>query len=304
MEDTSVKNLLFIVNPTAGKTHIKTKLFQIIDIFHKAGYRVIVHPTQSPHDARDTIIETGHEYDLVVCAGGDGTLDNTVTGIMMSGYEIPLGYIPCGSTNDFANSLKIPKDPLSAATKITTGSPYFIDVGSMNDDYFIYVASFGAFVDVSYSTPQKSKNILGHAAYVLEGIKSLPTITSYHVEVSYDDVVLEDDYIFAMVTNSLSVGGFKSISNKDVEFDDGLFEVLLIKNPQNAIELNSIINALILNDINEDYMTLFKASEVTFKSDVPIPWGLDGEYGGDHYEAVIKNHQKSLQLMRKTTKKG
>lgn len=292
--------MLFIFNPTAGKTHIKDRLFDVISAFSEADYRVTVYPTRQPFDGRNIVISEGNDYDIIVCAGGDGTLDDVVTGFMISKASIPLGYIPCGSTNDFARSLGIPLEPLAAVTNITSGHPFAIDVGSFNkEDYFIYVAAFGAFTEISYSTDQQFKNMFGHAAYIMNGIRSLNTVTTYQATVRYDDQEINDTFIYAMITNSLSVGGLRNVVlAEDVKFDDGIFECLLIKAPTNPLELQAIINSLLVSEVNKKYMYCFKASSIEIQSEEEIPWVMDGEFGGNHKAVIIENHQKALQIIR------
>lgn len=292
-----MKSLLFIINPSAGRTHIKNRLFDVIDAFSRAGYWVHTFPTKAKYDARNVVIEQGKNYDLIVCAGGDGTLDDTVAGMMTCNCKVPLGYIPAGTTNDFARSLNIPREPMPAVENIIYGKAFNIDIGSLNGQYFVYVAAFGAFTEVSYSTPQVYKNYFGHAAYILEGIKSLTSIKGYDIEVEFGDKRVSGNYMYGMITNSLSVGGFKSIGNRYVEFDDGLFEVVLIKTPTNAMDLQSIMSALLLNEINEDFMFSFKAANIKLRCEEDIPWTLDGEYGGDHKEVEIINHQRQISIM-------
>lgn len=295
-----MKEMLFILNPTAGRTHIKNQLFDIINAFSEADYRVTVFPTRQPNDGRSIVISEGSDYDLIVCAGGDGTLDDVVTGFMLSKCGIPLGYIPAGSTNDFARSLGIPLEPMAAVTNITSGHPFSIDVGSFNKhDYFIYVAAFGAFTEISYSTDQQMKNIFGHAAYIMKGIRSLNNVTTYQATIRYDDTEITDNFIYAMITNSLSVGGMRNVVlADDVKFDDGIFECLLIKTPASPIELQAIINSLLISEVNEKFMHCFKASRLEITSEEEIPWVMDGEFGGNHKAVTIENHQKAIQIIR------
>lgn len=236
-----MKRLLFIYNPHAGKELLKPKLSDIIDIFVKAGYEVVAYPTQSYRDAYRKVSEyDSDEYDLVVCSGGDGTIDEVVTGMMQRDKREPIGYIPTGTTNDFANSLHIPKGLLRAADNAVNGTLFPCDVGKFNDDIFVYIAAFGLFTDVSYQTKQEMKNVLGHLAYVLEGTKRLFNVPSYRIKVTHDGETLEDEFIFGMVTNSRSVGGFRNMIGKQVVFDDGLFEVTLIKTPKNPLALQEL----------------------------------------------------------------
>lgn len=294
-----MKKLLFIFNPHSGKALIKNKLLQIIDIMVKAEYEVTVYPTQAKDDARAITAERAKEYDLVVCSGGDGTLDEVVSGMMKSEKKVPLGYIPAGSTNDFANSLKIPKDMIKAANLAVEGRCFSCDVGKFNEKSFIYVAAFGIFTEVSYKTRQEWKNILGHAAYILEGAKSLTGITSYQMRVEHDGEVIEDWFIYGMITNSNSVGGFKNMTGKNIQLDDGLFEVTLICMPKNPIELNAILASLTNLIDDTDLIYSFKSSKVTFLSEEEVPWTLDGEYGGSPREVTVRNEQKALDIMVK-----
>ncbi len=294
-----MKNLLFIVNPSAGRKHIKSKLFEIVDLFVKAEYNVRVYPTQAKEDAIRIVSEEGWLYDLIVCAGGDGTLDEVVTGCMKCGCDTPIGYIPCGTTNDFARSLGIPKDPIRATKRIVKYPPKPIDVGSFNGDYFIYVAAFGAFTDVTYTTPQGYKNYLGHAAYVLEGIKSVPNLTSYHLKVEYDDNVIEDDFFIGMITNSLTVGGFPNPNSKIAEFDDGMYEALLVKYPTNPIDLQATVTAYLMGEFNPEYMYQFKAKKIIIESPEAITWTLDGEFGGSVTYAEIENLKRAVSIICK-----
>jgi len=291
-----MKKLLFVVNGHSGKGQIKNKLLDIIDIMIKEGYHVQVHTTQEREDATKVVREQAKYYDLVV-SGGDGTLDEAVTGMMQSEVRTPLGYIPAGSTNDFANSLEIPKDMIQAAKTAVLGVPFSCDVGEFNGDYFIYVAAFGIFTDVSYATSQELKNALGHVAYILEGAKRLHTIKSYHMRVEYDGNEIEGDFLLGMITNSTSVGGFKNMTGKDVKLDDGMFEVTLIHKPKNIIELNTIIASLTNLKDETDLIDSFRADSVKFYSEEEIPWTLDGEFGGDHKEVQIKDHCKAVDIM-------
>lgn len=293
-----MRHMLFVVNPKSGKVTIKSNLLAIVDEFTKAGYIVTVYTTQKPKDATETVKKYGNDFDVIVCAGGDGTLDEVVTGVMELDISKPIGYIPSGSTNDFARSMGISADNVEAAKIITNDKLFQCDLGRFNEDYFTYIAAFGAFTEVSYSTPQQTKNVLGHLAYILEGEKSLPSIQAYDVKVEYEDTVIEDRIIYGMVTNSISVGGMKSFKGENVCFDDGLFEVLLIKEPKNALELNSILGSLLLNDVSNDNMYFFKASKVKISSTEDISWTLDGEFGGDHKEAVIHNEKQAMSIFR------
>ena len=294
-----MKKMLVIYNPNSGMGLLKPKLSDVLDIFVKGGYEVTVYPTQKYHDAVRKMGEYEEQYDLVACSGGDGTLDEVVTGMMKREKKVPIGYIPAGTTNDFASSLHISKNMLEAADTVVNGVPFACDVGEFNEDYFVYIAAFGLFTDVSYETKQSMKNVLGHLAYILEGTKRIFNIPSYRIKVTHDGETIEDEFIYGMVTNSRSVGGFKGITGKNVVFDDGKFEVTLFKTPRNPMELNEILGALALRKINPKRMYSFKTNEVHFETEEEIPWTLDGEFGGVHEEVVVKDCQKALEIMVK-----
>ena len=265
----------------------------------KAGYEVTVHSTQDREDAMQKVKSEANNYDLVICSGGDGTLDEAVTGMMQSEKKVPLGYIPAGSTNDFANSLKIPKDIVKAAHVAVEGRKFPVDVGYFNGDSFIYIAAFGLFTDVSYQTSQELKNVLGHAAYILEGAKRLHNITSYKMRVEYDGNIIEDEFAYGMITNSVSVGGFKKLTGKNVLLDDGLFEVTLIRMPKNPVEWNEILSCLANLKDDSDLIYTFKTDCVKFLPEDVIPWTLDGEFGGEHKNVIVKNVHQALEIMVK-----
>ena len=308
------KKALFLVNPHSGKEMIKNNLLGIIDVLVNADYEVTVYPTQGRGDAERLTRERDSIYDLVVCSGGDGTLDEIVTGMIQSGRKTTIGYIPAGSTNDFANSLNLPTSMKKAAEVIAAGKVFACDVGLFDEDVFVYIAAFGIFTEVSYGTPQEMKNMLGHMAYILEGVKHLQNIKSYQMKVTYKTIenngfgeteecekVVEDDFIFGMITNSLSVGGFKSLTGnvmgKNVVLNDGLFEITLVKMQKNQVELNSILVALMSEKVDTEFMYCLKSSELLIESQEEVAWTLDGEYGGKHTCVKLKNKQKAIDIL-------
>ena len=292
-----MRRILFVYNPNAGKELLRPKLADIIDIFVKADYEVVVYPTQKYKDGYKKILNMEDEYDLLVCGGGDGTLDEVVTGMMRRENQIPIGYIPTGTTNDFARSLHIPRDILRAADTAVNGRVYACDVGKFNEDIFVYIAAFGLFTDVSYQTKQEVKNVLGHLAYLLEGTKRIFNIPAYKIKVEYDGNEIEDEFVFGMITNSRSVGGFRSVIGRKASFDDGEFEVTLIKVPRNPIELQEIVAALLVRQIDSKHMYIFKAAHLKLISAMEIPWTLDGEYGGEHDVVEVTNLHQKLKIM-------
>lgn len=292
--------VLFVYNPFSGKTQIKNRLYDILNVFANAKYELTVVPTTRRDEASEYVKNKGHLFDLVICSGGDGTLNEVVNGLLNNPNEIPpLGYIPSGSTNDFAHSLKIPRDMAKAAELIPYGNYKDVDMGKYNDKYFVYVAAFGAFTSVSYATPQDIKNIIGHAAYVIEGIKSLSSIKAYAVEVDCQQLHTKENFIYGMVTNTYYVGGLYKMDKKSVKLDDGLFEVLLIKEPKDILDLNDITSYLLKNTDESDLIYSFKTNHITFKTKEAIPWTLDGEYGDSPTDVTIDNMHKAIRMICK-----
>ncbi len=291
------ERLLFIYNPVAGKGKIKAKLSGILEQFAKAGYELIVHPTDSAGDARRTALEYAKEHrcDRIVCAGGDGTFSETAGGVLLSGERVPLGYVPEGTTNDFAYSLKLPADMGRAAELAAHGSGIPNDIGTMNGEPFTYTACFGLFTEVTYETPQSVKNAIGRTAYLMNAASKLMNIKSYPMKVQGEHFLIEDEFIYGMVANSNSVGGFKGITGRDVALDDGFFEMILIKKPKNLVEFNEIVNALLANHLeNCANIRYERVNRVTISTEQELPWNLDGEFGGNFKTAEIVIHKQKI----------
>ena len=291
------QRLLFIFNLRSGKGKIKENLAEIVDIMVKAGWEVTVYTTQCQGDAVEKARLEAGEYDRIVCSGGDGTLDEVVTGMMKAKSRVPIGYIPAGSTNDFGNSLGIDKDMRKAAQIAAAGRMFPCDIGRFNDVFFVYVAACGLFTDVSYQTSQDMKNVLGHAAYILEGAKQLWDIPSVRMQVEYDGNVLYDEFIYGMITNSNSVGGFDGLISGDVILNDGVFEVTLIKTPKNPMELSEVLACLTNIRKESDMLYTFQTSSIKFTSSESVSWTLDGEYGGDHQTVLIEDCPRALEIL-------
>ncbi len=291
-----VKKVLMIVNPFAGKNQARNGLLDVIGVFNRARYSVTVMTTQ--YRGHATIIaQSAKNWDLIVCLGGDGTLNEVISGLLKSGSSIPIGYIPAGSTNDFANTLGLSKDPIRAAKDIIEGVPTGIDVGMFGDRYFTYVASFGAFTKASYATPQQVKRALGHAAYVLEGMKELPEIRSQTLRISSPDGDFEGDYIWGAVANTTSVGGVITLAPDVVSLDDGRFELLLIKNPESVGELNRCILSILSQDYECDMIDFVSTGAVTVTADPQMDWTLDGEKESGRKNIEIKNLRQAVSLV-------
>ena len=283
-----MQKLLFVVNPNAGKGEIRQHLLGCVDQFVRSGYQVEIYTTQKQRDAADIVRDRGGEFDRIVCSGGDGTLNEVISGLLEGGHQTLLGYIPAGTVNDFATSLGIPKAPLQAAGLCMTGEPLQVDIGRFGDRYFNYVAAFGAFTEVSYQTPQENKNILGRVAYLLEGIKELPQIKPISMTAVAQDRVVSGDFIYGMVSNTTTVGGFKGLTARDVQMDDGLFEVVLVRTPKSVAEWQQALTELTQPESEWSYIIRFSTSKLRFVSREEVAWTLDGEYGGKLSEVNVE----------------
>jgi YegS/Rv2252/BmrU family lipid kinase len=296
-----MKKLLFVMNPRAGQRKANRHLAEILAIFNRAGYRVDTYMTAGPGDGVQVVTRRAAEVDLVVCCGGDGTFNEAVTGMLQSDIQVPIGYIPAGSTNDFAASLHLPTNPVKAAQAIVEGQPMTYDVGRFGQRYFAYVASFGAFTRASYATPQSIKNALGHTAYILEGITELPQIHKTHVRLELDGGrVVEDDFIFGAISNSTSVGGVLTLDPKQVDMRDGLFELLLVRAPRDLAELGECIKALRTHQYNCRMITFLSASSVAVTADPHMCWTLDGEKEEGHHRVQVENLRHAIRLIQRT----
>lgn len=298
-----MKRLLFVMNPRAGTLKANRVLADIIRLFNSRDYEVITHMTAGPGDGAEVVAERAGDMDLVVCAGGDGTFNETVTGLLRGGWDTPVGYIPCGSTNDFANSLKLPTAPLEAAQAIVDGTPTTYDVGRFGDRYFSYVASFGAFTKTSYATPQNVKNALGHLAYILAGAKELFQIPREYVAFETDAGSFAGEYIFGAVSNSTSVGGVLTLDPAIVDMRDGKFELMLVRPPKNPGELLNLVSTLTAQKYDTPMLTFQTVSHLTVRANPEMVWTLDGERADGAAEVEIENLHNAIRLITATAGK-
>lgn len=294
-----MKKMLLVMNPYAGLRKGKRYLADVIALFNRGDYQVLTYMTAGRGDCTVAVERYAKDVDLIVCAGGDGTFNEAVTGLLRSGCDIPIGYLPCGSTNDFASSLKLSTDLMQAARDILEGEPTVVDVGSFQDRYFTYVASFGAFTKASYATSQNVKNALGHMAYLLEGIQELSQIRRTHVRLELEGQVIEDDFLFGAVSNSTSVGGILTLNPKLVDMQDGKFELLLVRAPREAMELAECIRALRTQKYNCAMITFLSTDRLTIKADPDMVWTLDGERAEGAEEIRVQNLRHAIRLMKK-----
>lgn len=292
------KKLLLIVNPCSGRAKMRTELLRVVEILSEGGYTVTVYPTKARGDATDYLLNLSeNEYEIIVVCGGDGTLNEVITGLMKSGLHIALGYIPSGTLNEWSSGLGIARSIPKAAEDITNGKKIKLDIGKFGDKYFSYTASFGAFTDASYSAPQDIKNMLGQAAYFFEGIKSLGNIKPIHLKFKTEDRETEGDFLFGAVSNSMSVGGIVKFDESVVKLNDGRFEILLIRNPDNILKLQPIIDGILKRDFDKEGIEFFTAKSVTVTGAGGLSWTLDGEYAEGTDEIVISNMHNAIELI-------
>lgn len=293
------KNTLMIINPAAGQSDVKPSLGEILEYFSHNGLETTVIFTEIDRNAEAIVKECGKNRDLIVCCGGDGTLNEVASGMIRRGLTMPLGYIPTGTTNDMAQNLGLPDGFLDAAKEIVEGMAIERDLGVFNEStYFTYIASFGAFTESSYETPQWSKNLFGHSAYVIDGIRRVGTLKAYSLRAVIDGTeIIEGDFVFGSVSNSISVGGFLKFDKNIVKFDDGGMELLLIRFPKSAIEWTTILDGLIRRDFDNELIYYITASSVNLHFENEVAWTLDGEYGGDHRDVDIGVLPKAYRIV-------
>ena len=294
-----MKKMLFVMNPYSGMRRANKYLADIITLFNQADYEVVVHMTRGQGDATEIVKNKAKEMDLIVCCGGDGTFNETVSGILKAEADVPVGYIPAGSTNDFAASLKLSGNIMQAAQDILEGQPLPYDIGKFGDRYFSYVASFGAFTRASYTTPQSIKNALGHTAYLLEGINELSQIKNEHVRMEIDGQVVEDDFLFGAISNSTSVGGILTLSPDVVDLADGQMEILLVRAARNLTEITECIQAVQSQKYNCSMITFQSARKVRVFANPFMPWTLDGEREEGHEMVDVENLHHAIRIIKR-----
>ena len=294
-----MKKMLFVMNPFAGQRRANRYLPDIISLYNRAGYDVTTYMTGGPGEAVQVVERLAPQMDLIVACGGDGTMNETISGILRSGADVPIGYIPAGSTNDFASSLGLSANIMQAAQEVLEGTPQPYDVGDFGGRYFSYVASFGAFTRTSYATPQTIKNALGHTAYLLEGIQELSQIRKEHIRMEIDDMVVEDDFLFGAISNATSVGGILTLDPKQVDLSDGKFEILLVRAPRNLTEISECIQAVQSQKYNCAMITFRSASQVRVYASEDMPWTLDGEKEMGRSCIDVRNLHHAVRLMKK-----
>lgn len=296
----NAKRVLVIINPKSGKIRVKNQLFNIASFFSKCGgYETTVYTTNGRGEATKYARLLADKFDIIVCRGGDGTLNEVVNGLMQSGVRVPLGYIPSGTTNDFASSLGVPADAREAVKIITQSKALPHDIGIMNDEkYFGYTASFGLFTRSSYSTSQLAKNYFGYVSYLVNGIREVKDMRSIHMKITCDGKVMEDDYLFGSVSNALVCGGIIKYDRSFVGFSDGKFELTIAKKPKTFPELVDVVLKAARKNYDERYITIMQGSEITFESDEEVPWTIDGEFGGAHKVCNIKCLHQAIDIYK------
>ncbi len=293
-----MKKLLLLINPVTARSALTPHLIDVIDCFEKGGYAVTTHVTQRKNDTQDTVKSIGEQFDTVVCAGGDGTLNETVSAVLEFGRKPKVGYIPAGTTNDFAVSWGIPRKPVQAAERIALGEATPIDVSVFNGRPYVYVAAFGAFTEASYATPQPLKQSLGWSAYIFEGMKSLPSIRPIPMRIEYDGGVVEGDFLYGMMSNTRRVGGFDLKMREHISLSDGLMEIILIRRPDNPADNPKMLGAVLMQDTSSEFIVFAHTKSLRFETEDAVSWTIDGENGGEirKGEIILKEHAVELFL--------
>ncbi|MCQ2477886.1 MAG: YegS/Rv2252/BmrU family lipid kinase [Clostridia bacterium] len=291
------KKMLLLVNPCSGKAKMRTELLSVVQTFCDADYDVTIYTTKERADATKKVMTLKNgQFDLIVVCGGDGTLNEVITGLMNAKIKCVLGYIPSGTLNEWSSSINISRSIKQAAKDIINAKVITLDIGKFGDKYFTYTASFGAFTEASYSAPQDIKNVLGQAAYLIEGIKSLTNIKPIHLKFESTEKTVEGDFLFGAISNSLSVGGVVKLDKAQVELNDGIFEVVLIRKPDNLIQLQSVIDGILRHDLNREGIEFFHSNKITVSMGKDVPWTLDGEYVEGADTVLIENIHSAIEL--------
>ena len=293
----TAKKLMLIINPVAGRKLARKSLPEIITTFMAGDYLVTAFMTRQRGEATGFIRDFGAQFDLIVCSGGDGTLNEAVTGLMSAGLDKPLGYIPAGSTNVFADCHGLPTDVVAAAERIMSGSERRLDIGAFNEAYFSYIAAFGAFSWLSYTTPQNKKNLLGHTAYILDGIRDLPLIKESHLLLRHDGRTVEGDFIFGSICNCDSLACTFPLPKELVSYDDGLFETILIRAPRSMAELQTIVTALRTQDYDCPFIDFFRSGRIFIENAAELSWTVDGELAPMASEILVENKPRALRIL-------
>jgi len=285
-----MQNVLLIINPVSGRKTARMKLYEIVDFMSRNDCKTTIFTTSRKGEATEIVKTHATEYDRIVCCGGDGTLNEVFTGLTELGIQVPVGYVPTGTTNDLANALGLTSETPKALNTAIYGEKKSLDIGAFNDtQFFSYVASFGAFTKTSYATPQWMKNVMGHTSYLVYGIADIKDIRSHKTKIITDGLEISGEFVFGSVSNSTVLGGVFKFPEDSIDFSDGKFEVLLVKTPRNPRDMQSILNAILNQEYNEDTVLFFKASFLTFIFEESTPWTIDGEFAGAMEQVTIKN---------------
>ena len=294
-----MKRMLLMINPISGKREIRGKLVEIVDIFNRAGYRVETYITKGAGDFARVAKKAAPYFDVVTVSGGDGSLNEAISGIM----ELPaedrpiLGHLPSGSTNDFAKSLRLPEGLIPAAKAIAHGKTVPVDVGALNKESFLYVTGFGALTEISYVTSQEIKNVLGHSAYFLNAAKSLWNIRPHHTKVTWEDGEFDGDLLVGILTNTVSVGGFKGVWGYHMQLGDGLYEMLLVERPPALTDMPGVLMAVLDGKKSSPYVHKRHVRNAEFVCDEPVDWNKDGEFAGRFARVFVENRQQAVRIL-------
>lgn len=292
------KNILIIVNPNAGKGNVQKKIHKIASNFSKQNYLVDIIYTKKDYSASDIINDYKGNLDIVICCGGDGTLNDLINAIMKMEVKPKISFIPLGTMNDFANTVGLFRFKFWLPNNMRNAKHIKIDIGSFNGKYFNYVAAFGAFTMVPYVTKQKLKKVFGKFAYFIVAIRYLAKIKSYNLKIEVDGKVTEGEFIYGSISNSKSIGGFKWFRKREIDIGDGKYEVILIKKPKHKIGIvNVAINILFKRYNNEKHFIYMQGSNIKIIPKTHLKWTLDGEYGGRIKEVEIKNNKQEIELI-------
>lgn len=290
--------LLLLVNKKSGKETIEKYVPKIIEEFEENNFEVDLMYTKITNNATKIIMNYDKDFDLVVCCGGDGTLNQTISGLMEINKKVSIGFIPLGTANDFAKNFNLTDDVLYLPHNIMSYKSQKCDTGKFNDKYFNYVAAFGVCTKVSYTTKKSLKKRFGKKAYYMKAIKEFFHIKSYKVKLTFDDKVIEDEFVYGGISNSISIAGLQWFKPEDIDLNDGKFEAIFIKKPKNPIQTIKIFNSMLQKNYkNKAEIVYFKTDNIDIEIEEELPWTLDGEYGGTYNKVNINNIKQNVEFI-------
>lgn len=288
------KQVLLIINPNAGKGNVQRRIPYIKRDLENTGYDVDIVYTKKKVPAKEIIREYHKKADIIICCGGDGTVNDLVSSVMELEDKPEITFIPLGTVNDFARTIGLSRKRFYMPSILKKYTRRKIDIGKFNKKYFNYVAAFGAFTKVSYVTSQKLKKYFGKWAYFIVAIKYFFKIKTYKINIDIDGKKIEKECIYGSISNSKSIGGFQWFRKRDIALDDGKFEIILINKPKHKIQYISMVFDILLKRYQSKNFFYSQGSKIEITTEKNLSWTIDGEFGGMAKEIKVENCKQAV----------